>query len=139
MAKIVHAPDPYPKTHPCSVFLAGSIDMGAAINWQRELCSQLKDYPVLLLNPRRESWDSSWEQSINNPLFTEQVNWELDALNHATYIVMNLAAESMAPISLLELGLFANSQKMLISCAPNFWRRGNVEVVCSRYHIPLFF
>ena len=138
MANIIYAAEEYPKNHPCSVFLAGSIDLGKAVDWQKSLCSSLNDYDIVILNPRRKSWDASWEQSIDNPLFTEQVNWELDALEHATYIVMHLASGSKAPISLLELGLFANSQKIIVSCAANFWRRGNVEVVCSRYNIPLF-
>ena len=93
---------------------------------------------ILILNPRRLAWDKSWEQSITNPLFTEQVEWELDGLDHATYIAMFLSAQSKAPISLLELGLYAKSNRLLIACEPNFWRRGNVEVVSNRYNIPLF-
>jgi len=138
MANIIYAPEEYPLNHPCSVFLAGSIDMGKAFDWQQALCDSLNGYDIVLLNPRRKSWDASWEQSIDNPLFAEQVNWELDALEHATCIVMHLASGSKAPISLLELGLFANSQKIIISCAPDFWRHGNVEIVCSRYNIPLY-
>jgi hypothetical protein len=35
---------------------------------------------ILVLNPRREDWDSSWIQSIDNPQFREQVEWEIYAL-----------------------------------------------------------
>jgi hypothetical protein len=41
-----------------------------------------------------------------------------------------------APITLLGLGLFAKSGKLLVCCPEWFWRRGNVEVVCARYQIP---
>ena len=63
-----------------SVFLAGSIDMGSAEDWQAQFERFLSDLDVLILNPRRDEWDASWEQSITNPLFREQVEWELTGL-----------------------------------------------------------
>src|SRR5262249_13162647 len=42
-----------------------------------------------------------------------------------------------SPITLLELGLFARSGKLVVCCPVGFWRRGNIEVVCARYGIPL--
>lgn len=138
MAKQYRAPELYPTNHKKpSIFLAGSIDMGAAIDWQQHLAQQLHDLDILILNPRRSSWDSSWEQSISNPLFKEQVEWELNGLDHATYIAMFLSAKSKAPISLLELGLYAKSGRLIIACEEGFWRRGNVEIVADRYNIPL--
>ena len=44
-----------------SLFLAGSIEMGAAVNWQDRLTTDLTPSPVRILNPRRDDWDSSWE------------------------------------------------------------------------------
>jgi hypothetical protein len=38
---------------------------------------------------------------------------------------------------LLELGLFARSGKVVACCPEGFWRRGNVEVVCRRYGVPV--
>ena len=114
------------------------IYMGAAIDWQQQLSDALNDLDIILLNPRRLSWDNSWKQSIDNPLFKEQVEWELDGLDRVTCIAMFLSAASKAPISLLELGLYAASGRLLMACEPGFWRRGNVEVVCARYNIPLY-
>jgi hypothetical protein len=37
----------------------------------------------------------------------------------------------------LELGLFATSQRLIVGCPDGFWRKGNIEVVCARYGIPL--
>lgn len=51
-----------------SVFLAGSIEMGQAEPWQTLLEDALADLPVTILNPRRDAWDASWEQSISNPV-----------------------------------------------------------------------
>ena len=119
------------------VFLAGSIDMGQATDWQAEIGLSLQGFPGVLLNPRRDVWDSSWQQTIDNPAFRNQVEWELDGLAGADVIAMHLTDESKAPISLLELGLFAQSGRMVVSCGPRFWRRGNVEVVCARFGVPL--
>lgn len=51
---------------------------------------------------------------------------------------MYLDPNTKSPISLLELGLHANSKKLWVVCPDGFWRKGNVEVVCSLYDIPLF-
>jgi len=45
---------------------------------------------------------------------------------------------TQSPISLLELGLYANSGKLTVICPDGFYRKGNVEVVCALYDIPLF-
>jgi hypothetical protein len=121
------------------LFLAGSIEMGEAERWQERVVAAMSDAAdLVILNPRRDDWDSTWEQRADNPLFFEQVSWELDMLDAADIVVMYLAPASKSPISLLELGLCARSGKLKVCCPPGFWRRGNVEVVCARYRIPLF-
>lgn len=124
-----------------AVFLAGSIEMGAAEDWQATLTAAigdaLGDRAPVVLNPRRDAWDASWRQSIDEPRFREQVEWELDALDRADAIAMWLAPETKAPISLLELGLHARGGKLVVGCPDGYWRRGNVEVVCARHAIPL--
>ena len=99
-----------------TVFLAGSIDMGAATDWQTELAAVLAARDVTILNPRRQDWDSTWRQSIDEPKFREQVEWELDGLDRADVVAMWFAPESKAPITLLELGLTARSGKLLVGC-----------------------
>jgi hypothetical protein len=44
-----------------SIFLAGSIEMGAAVNWQDEITDTIAknvEQSVNIYNPRREEWDS---------------------------------------------------------------------------------
>ena len=65
------------------IFLAGTIEMGNSEDWQTKVSNALADRPYTILNPRREQWDASWEQRIENPQFYQQVNWELDGLNKA--------------------------------------------------------
>lgn len=118
------------------IFLAGSIEMGKANNWQTKVEEHFKDRNgIVLFNPRRDDWDSSWEQSINNAQFYTQVRWELDHLESSDDIIMHFEPNTMSPISLLELGLYADSGKLLVSCPDGFWRKGNVEIVCEQYGI----
>ncbi|MEM9485660.1 MAG: nucleoside 2-deoxyribosyltransferase domain-containing protein [Cyanobacteria bacterium P01_F01_bin.116] len=120
-----------------TVFLAGSIEMGLAENWQDSITQSLATTDLIFLNPRRDEWNISWEQTITNSNFREQVEWELEAQEKAAMIVMYFAPATKAPITLLELGLFAHSGKLVVCCPEGFWRKGNVEVVCDRYHIPM--
>ncbi len=81
-------------------------------------------------------WDSSWKENIKEAKFYEQVQWELKAQEQADMIVMFFAPETKSPISLLELGLFARSGKMVVCCPDGFWKKGNVDIVCERYGVP---
>ena len=130
-----------------SIFLAGSIEMGRATNWQKEAEKTFVKDNVILLNPRRDEWDSSWEQSIDNPIFKEQVEWELEALERADLILMYFEPNTMSPISLLEFGLFGrpilsegrrSMHRMVVCCPEGYWRKGNVDIVCDRYGIQRF-
>lgn len=120
-----------------TVFLAGSIDQGRAVDWQKAMEKGLSDLPVTILNPRRDDWDSSWEQDIENDQFTQQVTWELDGQEIADIIAMYFDPEGKAPITLLELGLFARENKIVVCCPEGYWRRGNVQIACARFGIPM--
>lgn len=138
--KVIKPPFPLSKegVNVNSIFLAGSIEMGLAEDWQKKVQDHLSDRrDLVILNPRRDDWDSSWTQEITNPQFYQQVNWELEGLEKANLIVMYLSPETRSPISLLELGLHARSEKMIVCCPEGFWRKGNVEIVCEKYGIPL--
>lgn len=121
-----------------SVFLAGSIEMGVAEDWQSTIGEWFLSMGWNVFNPRRTDWDSSWIQSYENPQFNQQVSWELNALDKSDVILMYLDPNTKSPISLLELGLHATSKKLYVVCPDGFYRKGNVEMVCSVYDIPLF-
>jgi hypothetical protein len=117
--------------------------MGKAIDWQTAVSDKLSSLSglggfITIFNPRRDSWDLSWEQTENNPEFRNQVNWELNKLEESHIIFLNFVEDTMSPISLLELGHFASSGKLIVCAPKEFYRRGNVEIVCSRMGIPLF-
>jgi len=120
-----------------NVFLAGTIDMGASEDWQSTIANRFEDIEELtLLNPRRDAWDSSWSQTLDNPHFVHQVMWELHGMKYSDIIFMYFHPDSKAPVSLLELGLGATSDKLLVCCPEGYWRKGNVDIVCSQYNIP---
>lgn len=128
----------YDKTD-TKIFLAGSIEMGAAEDWQKVIENTFKNKrDVTLFNPRRDDWDSSWVQTESNEQFNYQVNWELDKLTEADIIFMYFSPDTKSPISLLELGLYADTKKMIVVCPDSFWRKGNVDIVCNRYNIPIY-
>ena len=118
-----------------SIFLAGSIEMGKAVDWQTEVTNALSDLNVQILNPRRDDWDSSWVQSKDNAKFREQVEWELNALHESDVIIMYFDPKTMSPISMLEFGLYANSEKLIVYCPEGFWRKGNIDVTSEWYGV----
>lgn len=122
-----------------SIFTAGSIEMGKAIDWQAEFARRFEGCEVNIFNPRRDDWDSSWKQEKSDPQFSEQVRWELNAMEWADLIVMYLAPGTYSPISLLEFGLYASrhKNKMIVCCPEGFWRKGNIDVTADYYDVPV--
>ena len=135
---VVKAPASWSVTPRPLVFLAGSIEMGAAEPWQARLENALSPLAGTLLNPRRDDWDASWVQSIENAPFREQVEWELRGLRSADIVAIYFDPATKSPITLLELGLVAERHTVLVCCPDGFWRKGNVEIVCAGYHLELF-
>jgi hypothetical protein len=123
---------------PFNIFLAGTIDNGDSTDWQKELINSINNIdlvqPVNIYNPRREEWPSS----DNHREIERQIDWELNHLEKADLIVMNILADSKSPISLMEIGLFAKEKKLMVFCPKTFYRYDNVMMVCKRYDVPLF-
>lgn len=144
-------PDPLPKLSPdfiqCfppqapeyrkySVFLAGSIEMGKAIQWQKQITKQLQDLPITICNPRRGFWDPTVTPEEKDLSFQTQVKWELGALESASLICFFFDTNTKSPVTMLELGLWARSRKVIVCCNKKFHRAGNVHITCRRYGVP---
>jgi hypothetical protein len=114
-----------------SIFLAGSIEMDRADRWQDRIISRFSNEDVVFLNPRRDDWDNSIEQTKDDLRFRQQVLWELDMLDQADLIVMNFQPLTVSPVSLMELGLFSGSGNMVVCCPEGYFRKGNVDIVCE--------
>ena len=124
------------KSNSKSVFLVCTIDNGDSLNWQDKTIIELINLginDIEIYNPRREHWNP-------NPSKEEmeyQIKWEQDHLDKANFIAMVLLDDSKSPISLLELGLYAKSNKLIVFCTPNFYRWDNVRLTCEKYNIEL--
>ncbi len=134
-------------------FLAGSIEMGKAEEWQKEFIDTLKvierkfagnhtiyeNFKKLsVYNPRREEWNPDWEQTMDNPHLSQQINWELDGLERADYILFYFAPGTLSPVTLYELGMYGARPKVYVVCSKDYLRAGNVEIACYRRNIPMF-
>ena len=126
------------RTKGISVFLAGSIDNGSTEDWQSEMEDFLKEHHITIYNPRREEWDPNLVQEEDNPIFNGQVNWELNHLEEVDIAFLYLVPGSIAPISMFEFGLLAKSGRIIVCCPNGFWRKGNTNIICTRYNIPLY-
>ncbi|KAJ8108952.1 hypothetical protein OPT61_g7811 [Boeremia exigua] len=119
-----------------SVFLAGSIEMGKAVQWQKQMATCLSDLPITVNNPRRGHWDPNVSKEAKDADFRHQVEWELAALEKADVICFFFDATTISPVTMMELGLWAKSKKVVVCCDKRFWRAGNIHIVCERYGVP---
>lgn len=141
-------------TNLVDVFLAGSIEMGVAEDWQTRIGNFLSDIPEVgvVYNPRRADFVVNAEQKISNDYFRDQVDWEADGLEKSPVVFMYFDPATKSPITLLELGLILGrnkvimdsfpmmkvvTQSLVVYCPNGFWRQGNVEVMCYRNGIQI--
>ncbi|KKM99064.1 hypothetical protein LCGC14_1151600 [marine sediment metagenome] len=114
-----------------SVFLAGAIDMGSAIDWQSEVITKLLGIDnLVIVNPRRPNFTPD--------TLDEQIHWELSALEQVDRIMMWFPKNAKAPISFFEAGLYLQSKKLFVGAEDEFYRRRNLEITCARYSVNLF-
>jgi hypothetical protein len=114
-----------------TVFTAGSIEMGDAVNWQPMMAARLSPLPITVCNPRRGKWDKNITQQAADKFFKQQVDWERDALEQADVICFFFDTETKSPVSLLELGRWAASDKVIVCCGDDYWKSGNVHLACE--------
>lgn len=121
-----------------TIFLAGSIEMGVAEQWQERVVAMLAGTPWTVLNPRRDDWDNSWKQNMQDERFVEQVQWELQGIESCEKVIVYFDPTTKAPITLLELGIISQTKEpknVYVICPEGFYRKGNVDVLCDRYRI----
>ena len=114
--------------------------MGSAIPWQDEVLNELQSYSddLVMLNPRRANWDSSWAQDTTTGTpFQVQVEWETIGQKNSNIIVYYFDPHTISPITLMELGEFGSTcpDSVLVFCSPAYFRYGNVKLFCERFGI----
>ena len=114
-----------------SVFLAGGIGAGAVVpDWQSELIERLRDTDLTLLNPRRDDYPAHDPNALR-----EQIGWEHRYLHAARAVSFWFVAETLCPITLYELGCWANwrdergtPKPILVGAHPDYARRTDLFV-----------
>ena len=115
--------------------------MGVAINWQLEVEKHFEKFSdITLYNPRRDDWDSSWGQTIEDQNFVGQVDWELEKLEDADFIFFFFDPNTKSPISLIEFGMYVrcNPEKLVVCCPDGFWKKGNLQVTGKKYGVEIY-
>lgn len=138
--KVIYAPDSiHEAAYGSSIFLAGSIDMGGAEDWQAEMIEELQGDVDFIFNPRRPNWDNSWGTGADDPNLNIQVHWELEAIENSDVVAFYFSKDSKAPITFMELGFAgSNREDVIVFCPDGFYRQGNVEIFCQKYKVPFF-
>ena len=130
MANLIHAPDEIHDDFKPRVFLGGTIDNGDSPDWQSEVYDRFKHFDVTFLNPRRPNWSAQADQIE----IKRQIQWELHALKTADSVLIYFAPGSQSPISLLEMGIYVQSKKLVVCCPPKFYRYMNVKTTCEWFN-----
>ena len=111
----VNAPHPFDKDpKESTVFLSGST---GSENWRAELLEMLKknNPDALFLNPYRQDYPKMVKD------LKDQFAWESDALVKSDIVIYYFDDSSVAPLTLLEMGLLLNSNKTIfVGYNPNY-------------------
>ncbi|EHK26888.1 uncharacterized protein TRIVIDRAFT_33632 [Trichoderma virens Gv29-8] len=118
-----------------SIFLAGNASPTGEADWRQTLTEALSSLPITIYNPYRNDWDATWREDGSDKRWSEQVGWELEMLDKADLVVVFFHGGSLAPISMLELGMCIRSRKVIVCAMPDYPKRGNVEAVCRRHEV----
>lgn len=122
------------KENEFSVFLAGG--MGSA--WRPELISKLDDLPnLVIIDPSVDDWENDvGEQNADNPKFVKQTDWEHQGLAASDVQVFQFDASSVAPISLLELGMYKTNNTVLC-VMDGYEKSGYMYYMSRRFGLPI--
>lgn len=121
-----------PTTNRKYCFLAGSIDMSEVENWRETVVGKLNGY-TNFFDPTHLNHDT-----LNDTEMREHIRWELDALQLSDLVLLNLLPNYKSPVSLIELGVYVQSGKLVVVCPLRFYQRRYIEELCARYNTLIF-
>lgn len=115
------------------LFLAGSMDLERGSTWRSFLIMKLSDNENFhFLDPTNKNHDILTDGEME-----AHVGWELQAMKMSDRIVLNFLTDSLSPISLIELGMYVASNKMVVVCPLEFYKRKYIETLCNTYQTPI--
>ncbi|WP_405414549.1 nucleoside 2-deoxyribosyltransferase domain-containing protein [Maribacter sp. Asnod1-A12] len=122
---------PINKRNQRSIFLAGSMDHKQEVSWRDEISAEFGTYSIF--DPTNNNHDH-----LNVKEMKRHINWELNALQLSDMILLNFLPNALSPISLIELGLYVNSEKLIVICPKEFYKSNYVHTLCDKYNTPIF-
>ncbi|SEC82566.1 Nucleoside 2-deoxyribosyltransferase like [Tenacibaculum sp. MAR_2009_124] len=114
------------------VFLAGSLSIDKIDNWRNTLVNSYSTN-FDFIDPTNDNY-----VLLNTSQMEKHINWELEGLELSDIIFMNLLPESKSPISMVELGLYAKSNKLIICCPEIFYQYRYIKTIAKKYNAALF-
>lgn len=119
----IKAPERYEHNGRRTVFLAGGITN--CPDWQREISKALADIDVVLLNPRRDKFNTA-----DPAMEQEQIEWEHEHLLQANAYLFWFCEETICPITLFELGKVAGlfpTRSLFVGTHPKYSRKRDIN------------
>jgi len=114
-----------------SIFLAGSMDHRQEHSWRDEIIGEFGSHHIF--DPTHAQHDD-----LSNAELKHHIMWELEAMQQSDFILLNFLKDSKSPISLVELGLYAQSGKLIVVCPQEFYKHNYVHILCEKYSTPIF-
>lgn len=121
--KVIQCPDYQVFFLDYIVFLGGGIS--GCPDWQKEMIARFKhlDDKFVIANPRRPNFD------ITDPKASSfQIEWEFNHLQLADAVIFWFPYNTLCPITLYELGVYAQAGvPLFVGCHPAYQRKFDVE------------
>lgn len=114
------------------IFLAGSMDVNVTNTWRNSIVNELYN-TYDFFDPTIDNHDNLTDTQMRNHIL-----WELKALELSDIVLLNLLPESKSPISLIELGMYVKTNKLIVVCPEEFYTSRYLEELCSYYKVDLY-
>jgi hypothetical protein len=114
------------------IFLAGSIDSKVSDNWRSQVITSNYNQNHFF-DPTNKNYEH-----LNSIDMKAHIQWELDALAMSDKIILQFLPDALSPISLVELGLYVSSKKLIVVCPKEFYKSRYVHTLCENYNTPIF-
>ena len=129
---IVTSKEKLPNKERAYLFLAGSMNNNSTNNWRNKIIKILGN-SFNYLDPTNSNHDKLDKQQMKT-----HVEWELNAMEMADIILLNFLPKALSPISLVELGMYVASKKLIVVCPKEFYKSSYVNTLCEKYNTPIF-
>lgn len=118
------------------VFLAGTSEHFGESGWREGVVESLEKVGAVIVSPRPAGgcdYGAETELELEN-----RKDWERQAMDSADYILFNFVPGRESSVSLMELGLYASTRKLVVSCPQGYSRLSSVRHTCRVSSVPLY-